>query len=126
MCRRPRANKLIAEYELTEFGNASLLLSFFQRPQGLNLLVSFFTFTIWTIFKLTHVHSLQNMAKSTSYSAYNRPPPCFDPPKTRGLYPSNIYQTSIRDLLEAKFICFFSCHYLTVVPSYLPSPRFHL
>src|SRR5579863_5761249 len=124
MCRRPRANKLIAEYELTEFGNASLLLSFFQRPQGLNLLVSFFTFTIWTIFKLTHVHSLQNMAKSTSYSAYNRPPPCFDPPKTRGLYPSNIYQTSIRDLLEAKFICFFfmslphSCPLLPPVPSF--------
>ena len=34
--RKPRANKLIAEYELTEFGkSASLLLSFFNAHRAI-------------------------------------------------------------------------------------------
>jgi len=123
--RKPRANKLIAEYELTEFGkSASLLLSFFQRPQGHNLFLSFSTLLIWTFFRLTHVHSLQNMAKSTSYSAYNCLFAALRSPVFGGFASSN--QTNICDLLEAKSICFFLCHYLTVFLSFLPTPRFHV
>jgi len=96
--RKPRANtnKLIAaEYELTEFGKgASLLLSFFQRPQGLNLFLYFSTLLIWTFFRLTHVHSLQNMAKSTSYSAYNLPFAALRSPVSAAL-PRPIKQTFV-------------------------------
>jgi len=68
---------------LTKFGKgASLLLSFFQRPQGLNLFLSFSTLLIWTFFRLTHVHSLQNMAKSTSYIRQNKQTSAMSPPHT--------------------------------------------
>ena len=106
--RKPRANKLIAEYELTEFGkSASLLLSFFQRPQGHNLFLSFSTLLIWTFFRLTHVHSLQNMAKSTSYSAYNCPFAALRSPVS-GALPHQIKQTFVTSSRRSQFVFFYA------------------
>jgi len=90
--------------------------------RALNLLCPFPLFSIWTVFRLTHVHSLQNMAKNTSYSAYKYPPPRFDPPKTRG-FARPIKRAFVTSSRRNLFVFFcrplpHSCSLLSPVPSF--------